>query len=106
MPRRENRNTPEVISGRLYTNDPALTGILVGSPAWLSWLTTATTFYYELPVGTFTAHREQRQRGGSYWIAYRRRFGVLRRAHLGKPDRLTRDRLEQVALALAADPVM
>jgi LuxR family maltose regulon positive regulatory protein len=100
MPRHENRSTPKVMSGFLYTDDPATTGTPVGSPAWFTWLTTASTFYFESPNGSFTAHHERRQRGGSYWIAYRRRAGVLRRVHLGKPDHLTLDRLEQIALTL------
>jgi len=100
MPRKENRRTPKVMGGILYTDDAA-TGTRVGSPAWFDWLAAASTFYFESPDGHFTAHYERRQRGGSYWIAYRRRTGTLRRMHLGKPDRLTLDRLEQVALALS-----
>ncbi len=100
MSRHENRRTPKVMSAILYTDDPGTTGLRVDSPAWFTWLSTASTFYFESPNGSFTAHRERRQRGGSYWIAYRRRAGVLRRLHLGKPDHLTLDRLEHVALAL------
>ena len=100
MPRREHRRTPKVVSGVLYTDDAA-TGTRVGSPAWFVWLTTATTFYFESPDGSFTAHHERRQRGGAYWIAYRRSAGVLRRVHLGKPDRLTLDQLAQVVRRLA-----
>jgi LuxR family transcriptional regulator, maltose regulon positive regulatory protein len=99
MPRHENRSTPKVVSGILYTDDE-YTGTAVGSPAWLAWLNLASTFYYESRIGTFTAHRERRQRGGLYWIAYRRRAGVLQRSHLGKPDQLTVNRLEQAALTL------
>ena len=102
MPRRENRSTPKVMSGVLYTDDAATTGTRVDSPAWFDWLASASTFYYEAREGTFTAHHERRQRGGAYWIAYRRQAGVLRRVHLGKPDRLTRARLEQAALTLAS----
>jgi LuxR family maltose regulon positive regulatory protein len=102
MARREHRRTPKVMSGILYTDDAA-TGLRVGSPAWVTWLATATTFYFESPHGSFTAHHERRQRGGSYWIAYRRSAGVLRRVHLGKPDRLTLDRLEQVVRMLSPD---
>jgi hypothetical protein len=102
MSRQEHHRTPKVISAYLYTDDPATTGRRVGSPAWFTWLATASTFYFESPQGTFTAHHERRQRGGSYWIAYRRRAGVLRRVHLGKPDHLTLDRLDQVAATLAA----
>src|SRR5947209_3123806 len=101
MPRRENRSTPKVVSGVLYTDD-AFTGTVVGSPAWFDWLTTASTFYFEGRTGTFTAHHEHRQRGGSYWIAYRRSAGRLRRCHLGKPHLLTLDRLHAVALSLTS----
>jgi LuxR family maltose regulon positive regulatory protein len=100
MPRHANRRTPVVVSGILYTDD-AHNGLTVDSPAWLTWLVTATTFYYDAPVGGFTVHYEHRQRGGSYWIAYRRRAGILHRTHLGKPDHLTRLRLDEVALILS-----
>lgn len=104
MPRHENRTTPKVTSGILYTDD-AYTGTSVGSPAWFAWLKAATTFYYEARCGgTFTAHREHRQRGGQYWIAYRRRVGVLRRSHLGKADQLTTPCLENAALLLNTSP--
>lgn len=96
MPRHEHRTTPKIISGRIYTED-AFTGTLVGSPSWFAWLDTATTFYYEGREGTFTAHCERRQRGGRYWIAYRRLAGVLRRSHLGKAYQLTPERLQAVA---------
>jgi hypothetical protein len=99
MPRRENRTTPKVLRGTLYTDD-AHTGTTVGSPAWFAWLNTAATFYYESPIGTFTAHQEYRQPGGQYWIAYRCCSGVLRRAHLGKSVQLTADCLAQAALTL------
>ncbi len=103
MPRRANRTTPVIVSGRIYTDD-AFTGTLVGSPAWFTWLDSATTFYYEGREGIFTAHLERRQRGGSYWIAYRRQAGVLRRCHLGKAPQLTLDRLQAVAGILSASP--
>jgi len=101
MSRRENRKTPKIVSGLLYTDD-AFTGTSVGSPAWFTWLDSASTFYYESRLGTFTAHRERRQRGGSYWVAYRRLAGRLHRSHLGKPHQLTSQLLEATALALAA----
>jgi hypothetical protein len=103
MPRNANRTTPKIVSGRIYTEDE-YTGTLVGSPAWFAWLNTATTFYYEGRLGTFTAHRESRQRGSHYWTAYRRKVGVLRRVYLGKADQLTPLRLEEVALILTTLP--
>jgi LuxR family maltose regulon positive regulatory protein len=101
MPRHENRATPKVMSGYLYTND-AYTGTLVGSPAWFAWLTSSTSFYFEGRAGTFTAHCEARRRGGRYWVAYRRQAGILHRVHLGKPELLTTQRLEQTAVRLQA----
>jgi LuxR family maltose regulon positive regulatory protein len=100
MPRHANRTTPLVVSGILYSDDAA-TGTAIGSPAWFAWLTTATTFYFDSPLGTFTAHCEQRQRGGRYWIAYRRCNGRLHRSHLGKLDQLTVQRLNDTALSLS-----
>ena len=101
MPRHENHNTPKIVSGILYTDD-TFTGTHLGSPAWFEWLATAHTFYYESrPDETFTAHLERRQRGGLYWVAYRRRAGILRRTYLGKTPQLTPDHLYAVALALS-----
>jgi hypothetical protein len=101
MPRRAHHSTPLVESGVLYTDD-TFTGTPVGSPAWFTWLDSATCFYFQGPHGSFTAHRERRVRGGCYWIAYRRRAGVLHRCHLGKAQHLTPDRLLAVALTLTA----
>jgi LuxR family transcriptional regulator, maltose regulon positive regulatory protein len=103
MPRSAYRTTPKILYGRIYTEDD-YTGTLVGSPAWFAWLDTATTFYYEGREGVFTAHCERRQRGGFYWIAYRRRAGVLRRCHLGKAHQLTLERLQTVAGTLNTSP--
>jgi LuxR family transcriptional regulator, maltose regulon positive regulatory protein len=100
MPRQANRNTPIVVSGILYTQD-AFTGTAVASPAWFAWLDTASTFYFEGQSGTFTAHRERRQRGGLYWVAYRRQAGILHRSHLGKAHLLTLDCLLTTAAYLA-----
>jgi hypothetical protein len=100
MPRQANRKTPVVVSGILYTDD-AFTGTVVGSPAWFAWLDSASTFYFESPAGTFTAHCERRQRGGLYWVAYRRRAGILHRSHLGKAHLLTLDCLHATAAHLA-----
>ena len=100
MPRHENRTTPKVISGILYTDD-AFTGTAVGSPAWFTWLTQGHTFYYQSRQGaTFTAHPERRQRGTQYWIAYSRKTTILRRSYLGKADQLTVPCLENAALRL------
>jgi LuxR family maltose regulon positive regulatory protein len=72
-----------------------------GSEQWHAWLQTATTFYYSGgSAGRFTARRETKQRGGDYWIAYRRADGKLRKVYLGKPEALTADRLAEAARRL------
>ena len=101
MSRHANRTTPKIVSGSLYTDDIFTTGTRVGSPAWFAWLDTASTFYFEGRTGTFTALRERRQRGSTYWIAYRRQQGRLARSYLGKSDQLTFERLVSVATLLS-----
>jgi LuxR family transcriptional regulator, maltose regulon positive regulatory protein len=99
MARKENRNSPKVISGYLYTDD-ALTGTLVGSPAWFAWLAHGLSFYYEAPQASFTGRREPR-RHGYFWYAFRRTNGQLHKRYLGRNADLTAQRLSTVAHALA-----
>src|SRR5215468_6772186 len=77
--------------------------LVVGTPAWYDWLTTATTFAFTGDSGTFTARAERagNRRGGWYWKAYRTQGGKLHRAYLGKPEDMTLERLTAVAQALA-----
>jgi hypothetical protein len=76
--------------------------IPVGAPAWYEWLATARSFLFIGEGGTFIARTERRQRGGRYWQAYRTAQGRRVRGYLGASERLTYERLEQVALALSA----
>ena len=88
-------------------------GIRVDSPAWFSWLRATTTRCFAYPVydpaqgyiaGCMTVRRERRQRGGGYWVAYRRCRGELRKAYLGASERLTQACLDRLAQQfLAAD---
>jgi LuxR family maltose regulon positive regulatory protein len=73
----------------------------VGTPAWFTWLESATSFAFSSPAGRFTAHKEARARGGWYWKAYRTAHGTTQRFYLGKPEQLTLDRLNHAATALA-----
>ena len=75
--------------------------IEVGSPDWFHWLAMAESFSFSSAAGTFTARKEHAQRGSAYWRAYRMQHGVLRRAYLGKSERLTPEHLNQVARDLA-----
>jgi len=78
--------------------------IAVGSPAWFTWLKTATAFTFACPEGSFTARRERAssKRGGWYWPAEQRRGGVRRRAYLDKAEELTLAQLQAVAATLAS----
>jgi predicted ATPase/DNA-binding CsgD family transcriptional regulator len=77
--------------------------LLVGTPAWYAWLSTARAFAFRSTFGTFTARKEQasNKRGGWYWRAYRKREGTLHRVYIGKAEEMTLDRLNAVAVNLA-----
>ena len=96
MPRRENKDMPKVLSGFLYSDAGSFA---VGSPAWSDWVIGTTAFYFESPVGTFTARKELRS-GSWYWYAYRKRAGRLSKLYLGKSEELTNERLAKVAQLL------
>src|SRR2546421_11885998 len=53
--------------------------LTVGTPAWYGWLEEISTFAFVSDMGTFTARKEPRQHGGTYWKAYRQRGGQLHR---------------------------
>jgi LuxR family transcriptional regulator, maltose regulon positive regulatory protein len=94
--------TPTVRDGVLYRQHEH--EVYVDTPAWFAWLQEATTFAFRDDMGTFTA-RKERQRGGTYWRAYRKRDGVLRRCYLGRSPDLSRKHLEHAAQRLAeGDP--
>src|SRR5215216_1171580 len=96
--------TPHVEQGTLTLREPdAEHTIAVGSPAWFSWLETATAFTFASAHGTFTARRERSSsgRGDWYWRAYQHRAGTRRRAYLGKAAELSLERLQTIATHLA-----
>src|ERR1051326_136366 len=80
--------------------------LVVGTPAWYNWLTTATTFAFIGDFGTFTARKERagNKRGGWYWKAYRTQHGKRSSHYLGPSEALTPERLNAVAQALAQVP--
>jgi hypothetical protein len=100
MPRRI--APPLVDHTRLVQPERAAEAILVGSPAWYTWLTGATSFAFVGEYGSFTAHKERRGAKREYWKASRHRGGRLYRAYLGKSTELTLDRLNAVAAELAS----
>ncbi len=87
----------------VYQQDGHEQTLAVGTPAWYSWLETASTFAFVSDHGTFTARRERsgHKRGGWYWKAYRKQQGKLSSTYLGKPEGLTLDRLNAAAQRLA-----
>lgn len=99
------RNTPFVADGLLHQpTSPERAPIAVGSPAWYAWLDEATTrsFAFHASPAHFTARKERRQRGGSYWSAYRNVRGKTASVYLGTPAMLTLERLQAAAARLAA----
>jgi LuxR family maltose regulon positive regulatory protein len=96
-----------------YVEDPqqSTQQVWLETPAWFRWLEVATTHSFTYPVfdpavgyivGFMTVRKERRQRGGAYWIAYRRCQGQVRRKYLGASRQLTRACLEQQAQAFLA----
>ncbi|NTW97461.1 MAG: hypothetical protein HGB28_02815 [Oscillochloris sp.] len=101
---------PAVVSEQ-WVYGPGLpeAGLRLDRPAWFAWLDAATTTSFSYPlfdrqcgyiIGFMTVRKEQRQRGGSYWTAYRRQGRQLRKIYLGPAQRLTQARLEAVVATL------
>ena len=88
----------------LYDGQHLSTSIVVDSREWFDWLEEASSFAYPVPdvgkgyiEGFMTVRKEQRQRGGQYWVAYRRCQGRLRKVYLGASRELTQACLDRVA---------
>ena len=77
--------------------------IKVGSKRWFEWLTKENTrsFAFEGFQGHFTARKENKQRGSEYWYAYRWQNGKTTKAYLGTSDKLTKSRLNEIAVRLS-----
>ena len=72
------RTTPIIKQdGFLYQEQHPL--LHIDTPAWFTWLETASSFAFEGTQGNFTARRERatNKRGGWYWKAYTRRHGTM-----------------------------
>jgi LuxR family maltose regulon positive regulatory protein len=75
--------------------------IPLDSKTWFSWLDNHEGFAYEDESGRFTARCEQIKGKGAYWYAYRRHGKKVRKKYLGKTAKLTSQRLQKIAAALA-----
>jgi LuxR family maltose regulon positive regulatory protein len=77
--------------------------IALGTPAWFDWLANEAhcSFHFMHASGGFTARKERKQRGQSYWVAYRQVHHKLYKAYLGKSECLTEAHLCEASAALA-----
>jgi LuxR family transcriptional regulator, maltose regulon positive regulatory protein len=89
-----------LVSGVRQTPD-----IDLDTPAWIAWLHDPLnlSFRFQSPLGAFTARKEHRKRGGSYWSAYRRQAGKLTKHYLGKVADLNLEQLESAAQILSSN---
>jgi len=97
MPRKEHYSTPTIIGRFLYTESAA---VPLDTSAWFAWLELRSTFYFDAPLGSFTARCEQRA-NALFWYAFRRYRKQLYKAYLGRSSDLTSARLLSVAQHLA-----
>lgn len=78
----------------------------VNSQEWWAWVNSdeAESFRFECDFGVkgYRARKEEiKARSGSFWYAYKRVEGKLRKRYLGKSNELSLERLESVAYDLA-----
>src|SRR4051794_30353996 len=76
--------------------------LIIGSPEWYRWLADEQqrSFVFACADGSFQARKERKQRGGCYWIAYRRAHGKIHKRYLGKSEELSPARLHAAAQLL------
>jgi predicted ATPase/DNA-binding CsgD family transcriptional regulator len=97
------KNLPTVTGKTLHYQEQGRERVvLVGTPDWYAWLQHARAFTFRASSAQVTVRKEQasNRRGGWYWKAYWRRAGKLCSAYLGKSERLSLERLQEVAVGL------
>src|SRR6266540_4168308 len=96
----------KVTQAEVELPDRAERTIRLESAGWWAWLEVPTTQSFAYPIydaqagyicGFMTVRKEQRERGGQYWVAYRRTAGVVRKIYLGRSAQLTQRQLEASA---------
>ncbi len=107
--------TPRVWDNRWREDVQLETGLALDTPEWLAWLADPATTSFCYPVdnpargyieGFMTVRKERRARGGTYWTAYWRVGGQLRKVYMGAATAVTIARLRMIAAAwLAQIPV-
>lgn len=107
-------NLPRISEQRVYDPMGPDGNVQLDTPAWFAWLAAETSrrFSYGLfdrevgyIVGFMTVRKERRQRGGQYWVAYRRVGGQLRKVYIGSSRAVTAQRLEAIAYQLQGKEV-
>ena len=99
-------NTPQVKRGILHYRMQIHNGtqslqMIVGADDWFDWLEENHHFNYLGTVGQFTARKETiKNRNRSYWYAYRKINGKLKKEYLGSSDKLTDKKLYDTAKVL------
>jgi hypothetical protein len=95
-----------VIQAEVSIPDGTERAIRLESAGWWAWLEVPTTQSFAYPIydaqagyicGFMTVRKETRERGGNYWVAYRRTAGVVRKIYLGRSAALTQRRLARSA---------
>jgi LuxR family transcriptional regulator, maltose regulon positive regulatory protein len=88
--------------------------VVLDSPGWFAWLAAESTrrFAYAIyerqlgyTVGFLTVRKERRQRGGAYWVAYRRLGGQVCKVYIGSSEAVTGARLQAIACQLRGKEV-
>ena len=102
-------NLHRISEQRLYDPMGPDGSVQLDTPAWFAWLAAETTTRFSYPlydpqvgyiVGWMTVRKEMRQRGGHYWVAYRRVSGQVRKVYIGSSGVVSAQRLEAIAYRL------
>jgi LuxR family maltose regulon positive regulatory protein len=108
-------NLPRISEQWVYGGELPQGRVQLDSVAWFGWLAAETTRRFSYPlfdpqvgyiVGFMTVRKERRQRGGGYWVAYRRVGGQLHKVYIGSSGGVTAQRLEAIAYRLGGKEVV
>lgn len=103
------KTIPIVKNGILLDDQTAGPTIHLDTAAWFAWLEEPTTVRFSYALfnrscgyidGFMTLRKERRQRGATYWSAYRRQGHRLRKVYLGASAALTYAHLAHIAAQL------
>ncbi len=100
---------PRISERWVYDEDVPSGSVQLDTAAWFAWLEAPSTTRFSYPIfdpkcgyiiGFMTVRKEQRQRGGSYWVVYRRQATRVHKIYLGRSRTVTHERLEMIARQL------